>query len=188
MESTYTALYTFIISVIALNGGTLAEQKLERYLARMNADQYTPIDKTDKHLQRLVKEGYIIRHRQVDSGEEIVEYILGPRGKVEVGTGSVADLVREVYGYGHGTATSGDQEGSSQFPGARQEFETRLRRTLGMPEPRERVEQTEEPQAESSARRGSAGPRRSSRRAAQSESEDDEDEDEDEDEEDEDSD
>ncbi|OQD84040.1 hypothetical protein PENANT_c014G05372 [Penicillium antarcticum] len=126
-ESTYTGLYSFIIAVITLNGGTLAEQKLDRYLARVNADVGTPIDRTEKLLQRLCKEGYLIRTREMDGGEEIIEYIVGPRGKVEVGSGSVAGLVRAVYGQeGDGDGDEGEIERME-----REGFEGRLGRTLG---------------------------------------------------------
>ncbi|RAK87992.1 MAGE family protein [Aspergillus costaricaensis CBS 115574] len=133
MESTYTGLYSFIIAVIVLNGGTIHEQKLERYLKRTNTDAWTPIDRTDRFLQRLCKEGYLVRNRDVDGGEEVIEYILGPRGKIEVGTKGVARLVREVYG---------QSEGSERDD----EFEIRLARSLGLkqPEPRAQEEQAEE--------------------------------------------
>ncbi|PWY63197.1 MAGE-domain-containing protein [Aspergillus eucalypticola CBS 122712] len=133
MESTYTGLYSFIIAVIMLNGGTIHEQKLERYLKRTNTDAWTPIDRTDRFLQRLCKEGYLVRNRDVDGGEEVIEYILGPRGKIEVGTKGVARLVREVYG---------QSEGSERDD----EFEIRLARSLGLkqPEPRAQEEQAEE--------------------------------------------
>ncbi|KAI2906131.1 hypothetical protein CBS63078_2923 [Aspergillus niger] len=132
MESTYTGLYSFIIAVIVLNGGTIHEQKLERYLKRTNTDAWTPIDRTDRFLQRLCKEGYLVRNRDVDGGEEVIEYILGPRGKIEVGTKGVARLVREVYG------RSDDCERDD-------EFEIRLARSLGLkqPEPRAQEEQAE---------------------------------------------
>lgn len=104
--------------MISLNGGTLGDQKLERYLARMNADQYTPIDKTEKLLQRLCKEGYIVKTREMDGGEEIIEYMVGPRGKVEVGSGGVAGLARSVYGVVGATDEA--------------EFEAKLRRSLGI--------------------------------------------------------
>ncbi|PYH28875.1 MAGE domain-containing protein [Aspergillus neoniger CBS 115656] len=132
MESTYTGLYSFIIAVIVLNGGTIHEQKLERYLKRTNTDAWTPIDRTDRFLQRLCKEGYLVRNRDVDGGEEVIEYILGPRGKIEVGTKGVARLVREVYG---------QSEGSERDD----EFEIRLARSLGLkqPEPRGREAKAE---------------------------------------------
>jgi hypothetical protein len=37
------------------------------------------LDFTDKLLQRLCKEGYIIKTREMDGGEEVIEYVLGPR-------------------------------------------------------------------------------------------------------------
>src|SRR5690606_18913546 len=76
-ESAYVGLYTFIISVIYLNGGTLPEAKLARYLRRANADEYTPVDTTDKLLQRMQREGYLVRIRDSSTGEEVVEYMVG---------------------------------------------------------------------------------------------------------------
>ncbi|KAF7529600.1 hypothetical protein PCG10_007158 [Penicillium crustosum] len=127
-ESTYTGLYSFIIAVIVLNGGSLAEQKLDRYLARTNAEVATPVDRTDKLLQRLCKEGYIIKTREMDGGEEVVEYVLGPRGKIEVGTSGVAGLVRTVYG-----KNGGDHAGLTQLQREDlEDFEGRLGRSLGV--------------------------------------------------------
>ncbi|KAL5336483.1 MAGE family-domain-containing protein [Aspergillus crustosus] len=128
MESAYTGLYTFVIAVILLNGGTLQEQKLDRYLTRVNSETYTPIDRTDRFLQRLCREGYLIRNREMDGGDELIEYMLGPRGKVEVGARGVAGLVREVYG------RPAVAEGDDITPAERekiQEFESRLARSLG---------------------------------------------------------
>ncbi|KAJ5615520.1 hypothetical protein N7537_000634 [Penicillium hordei] len=127
-ESTYTGLYSFIIAVIMLNGGSLAEQKLDRYLARTNAEVATPVDRTDKLLQRLCKEGYIIKTREMDGGEEVVEYVLGPRGKIEVGTSGVAGLVRTVYG-----KDVGDHAGLTQLQREDlEDFEGKLGRSLGV--------------------------------------------------------
>ncbi|KAI9817715.1 MAG: hypothetical protein M1826_001471 [Phylliscum demangeonii] len=97
-EATYVGLYTLIVAVIYLGGGTIAESKLERYLKRTNADHFTPIDKTDKLLLRMCREGYLVKIKDSGGGEEVVEYMVGPRGKVEVGTEGVAGLVRSVYG------------------------------------------------------------------------------------------
>ncbi|RAH45439.1 MAGE domain-containing protein [Aspergillus brunneoviolaceus CBS 621.78] len=128
LESTYTGLYSFIIAVILLNGGTIQEQKLDRYLQRTNTNTYTPVDRTDRFLQRLCKEGYLVRNRDVDGGEEVIEYILGPRGKVEVGAQGVAGLVREVYG--QQDADEPDEE-----------LEIRLARSLGLQAPQGRAQE-----------------------------------------------
>ncbi|OJJ57676.1 hypothetical protein ASPSYDRAFT_154678 [Aspergillus sydowii CBS 593.65] len=129
MESAYTGLYTFIIGLILLNGGSLQEQKLDRYLSRVNAETYTPIDRTDRFLQRLCKEGYLLRNREMDGGDEIIEYMVGPRGKVEVGTRGVAGLVREVYGR---QDLAEDDDVSPAEREKMADFEFRLGRSLGM--------------------------------------------------------
>ena len=99
-EANYTALYTFILSLIYLNSSSLTDQKLERYLKRVNADTYTPLGNKEKILQRMMREGYIDKRRDTSSGEEVIEWVPGPRGMVEVGVQGVMGLVRTVYGYG----------------------------------------------------------------------------------------
>ncbi|KAJ9637323.1 hypothetical protein H2201_001718 [Coniosporium apollinis] len=142
-ESAYVALYTFIISVIYLAGGQLPEEKLERYLKRTNADQTTPVDKTDKLLNRLIKEGYIVRNKDTSGGEEIMEYMVGPRGKVEVGEQGVAGLVRTVYG-----------------EGATEELEKRIERSLGLGERNRVVAATATANGTPAEGRGRGRPRR----------------------------
>lgn len=99
-EANYTALYTFVLSLIYLNSSSITDQKLERYLKRVNADTYTPLGSKDKLLQRMMKEGYIERRRDTSGEAEIIEWSPGPRGKVEVGVQGVMGLARTVYGYG----------------------------------------------------------------------------------------
>ncbi|MCJ1426482.1 hypothetical protein MMC29_004385 [Sticta canariensis] len=101
VEASYTGLYTFIISLISLSPrGTIAESRLERHLKRMNADNYVLNgEKTEKVLKRMEREGYIVKVRERDGGgEESVDYVVGPRGKAEVGERGVAGVVRKVYG------------------------------------------------------------------------------------------
>lgn len=158
-ESAYVGLYTFIISIIYLAGGTLPEAKLDRYLKRTNADQSTPVDKTDKLLARMIKEGYIVKVKERNDGEETVDYIVGPRGKVEVGEDGVAGLVKSVYG-----------------ENATDDLEKRIERSLGIGERRPAA-----PNAGASTQNGTrkaAG--RPRRRQAEDEQQRDEDSDEDE--------
>lgn len=72
----------------------------------------------------MCREKYIVRNREADGGEELIEYSVGPRGKTEVGAMGVAGLVREVYG----RQNVGDEDGEGERAG---EFEDRLRRSLG---------------------------------------------------------
>ena len=145
----------------------------------MNAEQHTPIDRTDKLLQRMIKDGYLIRTRELDGGEEQIEFLVGPRGKIEVGMKGVAGLVREVYGQGNSNGNSNgnggvevDGEGgelSQVEQDEREIFEGRLRRSLGI---RERPGHGDEEartgtsglgEEVDAGRRSSEGPRRSRR-------------------------
>lgn len=63
----------------------------------------------------------------MDGGEEIIEYMVGPRGKIEVGTKGVAGLVREVYGRAAETEDMTALERDRM-----EEFEQRLARSLGI--------------------------------------------------------
>ncbi|KAF2757911.1 MAGE-domain-containing protein [Pseudovirgaria hyperparasitica] len=94
-ESAYIGLYSFVIATILLSGGTISETRLLAYLKKVDADQTTPIDQTDKLLKRLHREQYIV---EIKDSENEIEYRVGPRGKVEVGKTGVAALVRTVYG------------------------------------------------------------------------------------------
>lgn len=145
-ESAYVGLYTMIISLITLSGGTLSEGKLDRFLKRMNAQTATPIGYTEEVLKRMVKDGYIVKVKDT-SGEEVTDYYVGPRGKVEVGEESIANLVRKVYA------------GSNV-----QDLEQRLSRSLGITEgntahPQPAVGADATP-TQSGARRGVGRPRR----------------------------
>ena len=84
----------------------------------MNADNYVLSgEKTEKVLKRMEKEGYIVKVRERDGGgEESVDYVVGPRGKAEVGEVGVAGCVRKVFG---------------KVGMEREELERRLVRSLG---------------------------------------------------------
>ena len=100
-EASYVGLTTFVLALIYLSTSqTISESRLEKHLRRMNADNYVlGSEKTEKILKRMERENYIVKVRQRDGGgEESVDYVIGPRGKVEVGERGVAGLVRGVYG------------------------------------------------------------------------------------------
>lgn len=88
-----------IISLIILNGGELSDTKLRRYLARLNAGQNLPMDKTDNVLQKIVRQGYVDKVvEKHDGDDDAVTWCIGPRGRVEVPPESIAAVVTEVWG------------------------------------------------------------------------------------------
>lgn len=176
-EASYTALYTFIISVIYLNNGVLPEAKLERYLKRVNAETYTTVGATEKVLARMVKEGYVDKRRDTSSGEENIEWVVGPRGKVEVGIKGVQGLVKGVYGFG-GT------EDDDNVQEEEEELDRKLRRSLGITEEGPRIvvdgeaaepDSGAEAEPEDSRRRGDGGRGRPRKAAARQDESDDDD-------------
>lgn len=97
-EEAYVGLVTVICSLIYLNGSSLSETKLDRYLKRLNIEITTPLDKTEKLLATMCSQGYLNRVKDNTGGESSWEYHLGPRAKMEIGKSGVVNLVDEVYG------------------------------------------------------------------------------------------
>ncbi|KAG5922232.1 hypothetical protein E4U42_005544 [Claviceps africana] len=119
-EATYVAFYTLVVSLIWLNSGELSEQKLKRYLLRLNADQNVSSDKTDMTLKRMEKHGYVIKKIERpplgQDGDHTITWHVGPRAKEEIGIDGVMGMVREVYG------------------GSDNDLEKKLRASLGLKE------------------------------------------------------
>lgn len=119
-EATYAGFYTLVVSCIWLNGGELAEQKLKRYLVRLNADRNVSNEKTDVTLKRMERHGYVIK--RVDrppvgqDGEQTVTWHVGTRAREEIGLDGVMGMVNEVFG------------------GSTPELEKKLRASLGIKE------------------------------------------------------
>jgi melanoma-associated antigen len=100
-EAAYTGLYSFIVSIVYLSqGNRISEGKLERYLKKCNADEYVlGGEKTENILKRMERHGYLVKVKDREpGGEEIIDWIVGPRGKTEIGEKGVAGMVKEVYG------------------------------------------------------------------------------------------
>ncbi|QPH17810.1 hypothetical protein C2857_002711 [Epichloe festucae Fl1] len=101
-EATYVAFYTLVVSLIWLNGGELSDQKLKRYLLRLNADQNVSSEKTEVTLKRTERHGYVIKKIERpplgQDGDQTITWHVGPRAKEEIGLDGVMGMVREVYG------------------------------------------------------------------------------------------
>ncbi|KAI5814731.1 MAGE family-domain-containing protein, partial [Pyronema omphalodes] len=97
-DSTYLGLVSFVVALVYQNGRVLPQNKLYRYLKRMNADEYTPIGTTEKVLQMMQRHGYIVRVTDTQGDETSYDYHLGPRAKKEIEEGGVLEMIKEVYG------------------------------------------------------------------------------------------
>ena len=142
----YVGLYTMVIALITIAGGKLPEAKLDRALRRMNAEQTTPVDTKDKTLALMSKDGYIVKVRESTNGDETVDYIVGPRGRVEVGREGFAHLIRTMYG------NDSDEDA--------EELEKKIKRTLDIAGSRDGVAPAGEAAAPQAAGRKRGRPRR----------------------------
>lgn len=103
---------------------------MERYLRRLDILDNVPFgapasgaEKTEKLLKRMEKDGYLLKIKEASgTGEDDVYWVVGPRGKVEVGDAGVSGLVKAVYG-----DLAGEEE---------DELERRIGRSLGLGEER----------------------------------------------------
>ncbi|KAL2161205.1 hypothetical protein VTH06DRAFT_8425 [Thermothelomyces fergusii] len=170
-EASYIALYTAIIAIITLSGGELSDPRLRRHLSRLNAAEYVPSmnphdpiapsEKTDAVLQRMVKQGYLVRvsDSRAAGDDDATTWHVGPRGKVEVDKEAIAAFVRTVYG------------------GSSDELEAKLQASLKIRSRRPGVPETVREDAEGAPPDGDPGPstrRRAGRREAGAEAEDEE--------------
>ncbi|KAF7880175.1 uncharacterized protein EAF01_012070 [Botrytis porri] len=98
-EATYIGFYTTVVSVIMLSpDSTMTESKLMSVLRKLNAETNLPLDKTTLILKKMMQQNYIIRTIERSDGEELIEWRVGPRGRMEIGSKGVQGLVKEVYG------------------------------------------------------------------------------------------
>ncbi|KAF7898764.1 hypothetical protein EAF00_005210 [Botryotinia globosa] len=98
-EGTYIGFYTTVVSVIMLSpDSTMTDSKLMSVLRKLNAETNLPLDKTSLILKKMMQQNYITRTIERNDGEELIEWRVGPRGRMEIGSKGVQGLVKEVYG------------------------------------------------------------------------------------------
>jgi len=87
-----------VVAFILLHpGGVLPDHKLNHYLSRLNSDKNTGRESTAVTLKRMVAQGYIRKVTETNESDETIDWVVMPRGKIEIGTRGVQGIVREVY-------------------------------------------------------------------------------------------
>lgn len=75
---------------------------MERYTSKLGMADVSPLgenEKTEFLFKRLQKDGYIVRSKEsTGTGEDDVQWLVGPRGKVEVGEDGVRGLTKAIWG------------------------------------------------------------------------------------------
>lgn len=155
-EAIYTAICNIIVAILYLHtpsGGKdeestepISDTRLLRHLQRLGLREFAPTgpggsENIDKLFKRLESEGYITKRKDNSTGEELIEYVVGPRGKREIGREGAARFVRAMYGFGldgrgpglqqPSRADGEDEEERRPLKVERDELERKLKRTLG---------------------------------------------------------
>ncbi|EME88116.1 uncharacterized protein MYCFIDRAFT_100179, partial [Pseudocercospora fijiensis CIRAD86] len=121
-EAQYTGIYTVLVSAIMMAGGQLNNDKMERYLQRLKIDDQTPVvdyEKNERLMKRMEKDGYIARVKESSgTGEDDIYWVVGSRGKIEVGQDGVRGITTTVYA----PKTDAEEE----------ELERKVNRSLGI--------------------------------------------------------
>lgn len=150
-EATYIGICSVIVTIIALSAdGTMSEAKLKQHLTKMNLEQNAAgLGKTEDLLKKMSTQGYIYKVVEKTTDDEVVDWKVGPRGKVEIAGKGIRGLVLEVYG-----------------ENAPEDLDARLQKSLGMDikkaNPSKRKEQEQEMEEEEEAEDGDPGPSRRS--------------------------
>ncbi|KAF2772921.1 MAGE-domain-containing protein [Teratosphaeria nubilosa] len=166
----YVGFSTVLVSLIALSGGSLPDTKMDQYLRRLGAEDTTPLvgtayEKTENLMKRLERDGYVLKIREPSgTGEDDVYWVVGPRGKVEVGDEGAAALVKTVYDVDE----MGNEEG--------EELERRIGRSLGMAEKLAAAEKESRRLAQAGAEKEREKKKRGRRRRDEEEDDDEEEE------------
>lgn len=156
-EATYTAICNIIVALLYLHTPSghedydatepISDTRLLRHLQRLGLREFAPTgpdgsENIDKLFAKLERQGYVEKRKDNSTGEELVEWVVGPRGKREIGREGAARFVRAMYGFGLDGRGPGlelpeagqeedDTQGRRPLKIERDELERRLKRTLG---------------------------------------------------------
>ncbi|KAG9302319.1 hypothetical protein G9A89_008811 [Geosiphon pyriformis] len=102
-EESIMGLLTVILSLILVNGHILTDDQLKDYITRLHLHEANEtFGDVEKLLLSFVKQGYLGRQKSgmIDqiSEKENVEYIWGPRAKVEIPKENLIQFIKMIFG------------------------------------------------------------------------------------------
>lgn len=94
-----------ILTLVYLSGRSLNEATLKRHLRKLGIDERVLVEgnkesgKMENILGKMVKEGYLVKLKDevVPGQDQSHTYVVGPRGKLEIGRGGVEEFVKQIY-------------------------------------------------------------------------------------------
>ncbi|EWC43445.1 hypothetical protein DRE_07586 [Drechslerella stenobrocha 248] len=98
-------LASALVTMVYLSGRSIGENLLRRHLRKFGVEERILVEgnresgRIDNILAKLVREGYLVKLKDdvVVGQEQTFTYVVGPRGKLEVGREGVLSYVSRVY-------------------------------------------------------------------------------------------
>ncbi|KAF3922826.1 hypothetical protein ABW21_db0205328 [Orbilia brochopaga] len=179
-DQTVLGLGSVILTLVYLSNRSLQENTLKRHLRKFGIDERIAVEgnretgRVENILAKLVKDGYLVKLRDevIPGQEQTFTYVIGPRGKLEMGREGVMAYVKRIY-----EGADGEVEDT---------LERKINRAIGKEDAEEKKQGGEnEGEGEQEERRGGRAGRgrggaknnRGGRRRQRDESEDEDDED-----------
>ncbi|KAK6331138.1 hypothetical protein TWF696_003207 [Orbilia brochopaga] len=104
-DQTVLGIGSAIVAIVYLSNRSIGENLLKRHLRKFGIDDRIAVEgnretgRVENILAKLVKDGYLVKLRDevVPGQEQTFTYVIGPRGKLEMGREGVLAYVRRVY-------------------------------------------------------------------------------------------
>ncbi|EPS44275.1 hypothetical protein H072_1736 [Dactylellina haptotyla CBS 200.50] len=151
-DQTILGIGSTIVAMVYLSNRAISEETLKRHLRKFNVEDRIPVEgnrengKMENIMAKLIREGYLVKLKDevIPGQEQTYTYVVGPRGKLELGRQGVTEFVRRVYEGCDGEVDEG--------------FERRVNRAIGKDDGKEEKAQGgDNGEEEEGSGRGGAG-------------------------------
>ncbi|KAK6516894.1 hypothetical protein TWF506_006778 [Arthrobotrys conoides] len=104
-DQTLLGIGSAIVTLVYLSGSSMGEKVLQRHLRKFGVEDRIPVEgnresgKMENIMGRLVREGYLVKLKDevIPGQEQTYTYVVGPRGKLEVGREGTTRFVKKIY-------------------------------------------------------------------------------------------
>ncbi|KAF3206331.1 hypothetical protein TWF106_000716 [Orbilia oligospora] len=104
-DQTILGIGSAIVTLVYLSGRSVGEKVLLRHLRKFGVEDRIPVEgnrengKMENIMGKLIREGYLVKLKDevVPGQEQTYTYVVGPRGKLEVGREGATRFVKKIY-------------------------------------------------------------------------------------------
>ncbi|KAF3937084.1 hypothetical protein ABW19_dt0207197 [Dactylella cylindrospora] len=104
-DRTVLGIGMIIVAIVYLSSRSLSENTLRRHLRKFGIEDRIPVEgnretgSMENIMGKLIREGYLVKLKDevVLGQEQTFTYVIGPRGKLEMGREGVHNIVAKIY-------------------------------------------------------------------------------------------